>query len=260
MAAKKKLKHPSAFDHTISVAVLPPPGVTDQDWVEAFWEITKAPIDLPPEPALPAVITPFEKGMYAMRRCIFADVIRRKWDPSYKWKGIDRKTKEWIQVFGAVAFNLLNLCEATFSYQALPIYKHPAHWFVKVVLEGEAWGIHFQFPNEDGKWWGIRVEGKPDDKVSKSLMRATLQRQNEQLRQFESGCNPFLQPATKQLFDLARQLREKDDSFQRDFYAPYVKARQACTTYFIQNGDVNASDKHGRIELSSRQGRITKAG
>lgn len=257
MASKKKLKYPSKFNHTLPVPVLPPLG-TDEEWVTAFYEITKAPIELLPEPPPNEVITPFETAMYAMRRAIFSDVIRRKWDASMTWKGVKRKDKAETRMFGEVAFRLLNLCEAVYKEKPLLIYQHPAQWFSKVVLEGEAWGFHLQFPNEDGKWWGIRVEGKPDDKVSKTLMKTVLQRQNDQLYQSDGGCNPFLQPANKQLFGIARQLREEDDSFNRDFYSPYVNARRACTTYFRDHGDVNASDKHGKIK-SSRQGRSAKA-
>jgi hypothetical protein len=164
-------------------------------------------------------------------RLILAEVIRRKWDPKFKVRGLSRAEARRIKAIGEVAIFLLELITQiqTLAPESLN-NQHQAEWWGMLVLECESLGHamkkEFSGKNELVSW------------------RAS---QNKQLNGY---VNPFTSEMTRRFFDEALPLAERSPDTDKALKR-FVKARSALNSKELA-GDMSAY----RLSLDGKDERI----
>ncbi|MDX2241257.1 MAG: hypothetical protein NW224_11280 [Leptolyngbyaceae cyanobacterium bins.302] len=174
-----------------------------------------------------------EKTRLIHRAYALAEMIRLKWAPK-NFKELRTRCIE-IKAEGFLWWRVLELIDATFLVRPSG-YKHPALWFVQVVLEERLSGM-FRL---------LEGEGKAD-------INKRLQRENQCLLEKINPFDPQETPHTWMLIDVAAGVAERSVKISKEQYTPMVKARIALTTILIEEGAVRSHTGTGfRIK---RQGR-----
>lgn len=168
------------------------------------------------------------------------EVVRTRWDPSFKINGIPRSSsmKRQAKYTAGIANALIDLIIEVF--QRYPCrYSHPSEWFAQVILEHEAIGIH--------------AVTKGD--TTNTKFKAAFCNANNRLWVAEKS-NPFSKPNTKLLFDIALKLDEMSTDFSR-YLKSYADARRKFMAYISDSkkGDRQRvyveTDDGGLVRLES---------
>jgi hypothetical protein len=205
--------------------LVPPSTPKDEDvWPQVFEHIT----------LMPRTDCKFAKALSNHRTLILAEVIRLRWNSKFRIKGVPRTLKKSLELIGSVTNTLLSLINEVFLRYPCG-YEHPAFWFAQVFLENEAIGVY----------------ATTDEEFTKSQYVANFRNANQKLWTLES--NPFLQPATKALFDIALLMAEQYNGFTPHLKA-YVKARRRLSTHLKTEADMLRKSGSGGAKVST-QGR-----
>lgn len=177
----------------------------------------------------------YQRLLHGYRCSAMKELFRRRWNSAFKLTDWSREAKKQIIYDVDIADALLNLVqEVHLLFPDRFQNMHEAIWFLALMVEGEAWSPFLL-----------------DEDVTTKL--AQIRRYRHITCQVRDGCNPFTEPFTFQLFDVAIQLAEHHDNFRRNFIAPFIKARQQMTTHMQEHG-VILQEKDGRF-IVQRQGR-----
>jgi hypothetical protein len=178
----------------------------------------------------------FQWAVSNLRYYILVGIIRLRWEPTLKLKGMPRHFKKCLPPMAKTGNQLIELIISLHQAQQLPC--HPTEYFIQVFLENEALGILATASVE----------------LTRTEFLERFRHANQQLYTLES--NPFTQPHTRHLFDQVLALAEQNEPFRGKFMA-FVKARRQISAMARKELDLVAQTPSGDGQ-KKRQGKRKK--
>lgn len=136
-------------------------------------------------------------------------VVKKKWNPELKFP-IRDKLADLYEPWGELMFRQLELCirchEA--SQPTSQYYRNPSDWYLQIILETKGDDVCDLIAN---KAPGKKAFAKDKSSIIKALKAE------------RNPANPETWPHFHRLMEAALEL-EKEDSFYKDYWKPYLKA------------------------------------